>query len=145
MILRPVFSVAVGILSAAASYWYKKLPIIAGTLEQQITVLGTVAQVTASMMGFMLAALAILASITDKPLVKNMVRMQHYRDLLLTLFTASAVYMIAFLLSGSVLIFGDFGFHWRHVLFGSLCGSLAALIQVGWKFWRVLSNLNIEE
>lgn len=142
MIFHASMVFVVGILSGILSYYFK-ISIVIGTLDQQISVLGTLAQVSVSMMGFMLAALAILASISDKPLLKNMANMGHFKDLLLSLFTASAVYMLTFLIAGSVLVFGEYGLHWRDLIFGSLCANIIATLQIGWKFWKVLSNLNI--
>jgi len=48
-------------------------------------------------MGFMLAALAILASITNEPLLLKMNKQGHYRDLLTHLFVASIIYFFIFL------------------------------------------------
>ena len=142
MLLHAGFTILAGLIGFFLSEHFN-FSIINVSAADQLSVLGTTVQVSVSMMGFMLAALAILASISDKPLVKNMGNMGHYRDLLLSLFTACSVYMFSFLISGSVLILGDYGFHWKQVLFGSLCSNIVATIQIGWKFWKVLSNLNI--
>lgn len=142
MIFHAGIILLIGVLGGSLSYIFK-ICIISGTLDQQISVLGTLAQVSVSMMGFMLAALAILASISDKPLLKNMANMGHFKDLLLSLFTACAVYMCTFLIAGSVLVLGDYGLHWREILFAFLCSNIIATLQIGWKFWKVLSNLNV--
>lgn len=142
MILRTGLTLAVGIAVGLFSYHYA-LNIIDGSRDQQISVLGTIAQISVSMMGFMLAALAILASISDKPLIKNMANLGLFKDLLLSLFTACSIYMISFLISASVLVLGDFGMHWKDILLGAVCSSIVATVQIGWKFWKVLSNLNI--
>lgn len=142
MFLHAAFTIIVGILSGFASHLCH-LTIIKGTADQNISVLGTTAQISVSMMGFMLAALAILASITDKPLIKNMAHMGLFKDLLMSLFTACTLYTFSFLITESVLIIGDYGMYWREILIGSLSASLVATIQIGWKFWKVLSNLNI--
>lgn len=142
MIFRTGIILAAGILGGLLSY-FLNIGVIGGSPDQQVSVLGTLAQVSVSMMGFMLAALAILASISDKPLLKNMANMGHFRDLLLSLFTACAVYMFTFLIAGSVLVLGDYGMHWREFIFASLCSSIVATLQIGWKFWKVLSNLNV--
>lgn len=144
MILHAGLPIVVGILAGIGSH-FAQWCIISGPWEHQISVLGTVVQVSVSMMGFMLAALAILASITDKPLVKNMAKMGHYQDLLLSLFVACLVYMFSFLVSGSVLVIGDIEFNWRPVLIGSLISNIIATLQIGWKFWKVLSNLQISD
>jgi hypothetical protein len=142
MFLHAALTIILGIISGLASHRYG-LTIIKGTVDQNISVLGTTAQISVSMMGFMLAALAILASITDKPLVKNMAHMGLFKDLLMSLFTACTLYTFSFLIAESVLIIGDYGMHWREILIGALVASLIATIQIGWKFWKVLSNLNI--
>lgn len=142
MILRTGLTLAVGIAVGLLSYHYS-LNIIDGSRDQQISVLGTIAQISVSMMGFMLAALAILASISDKPLIKNMANLGLFKDLLLSLFTACSIYMLSFLISASVLVLGDYGVHWKNILLGAVCSSIVATAQIGWKFWKVLSNLNI--
>lgn len=144
MILHAALPIIAGIFAGIGSH-FSHWCIISGPWEQQISILGTVVQVSVSMMGFMLAALAILASITDKPLVKNMAKMGHYQDLLLSLFVACLVYMFSFLVSGSVLVVGDIGIEWRQVLIGALISNVTATLQIGWKFWKVLSNLKISD
>lgn len=57
-------------------------------LQDQAAVLafaGTVASIAATMLGFMLAALAVLASISNTTLVERMRKTGHYDDLLHTL------------------------------------------------------------
>jgi hypothetical protein len=141
MILHAGFTIVAGLIGALFIF-ISKISIISGTMDQQISILGTLAQVSVSMMGFMLAALAILASITDKPLIKNMANMGHFKDLLLSLFSACAFYMLSFLTASSVLLLGDYHGDWRLFLFASICSDVVATLQIGWKFWKVLSNLS---
>lgn len=139
MLLKPIFPILGGILLTIISAWngWAIFPD-----NDHVTTITTVVQISASMMGFMLAALAILISVADKPLVLNLQKSGHYQDLLNTLFVASVIFAVAFFLSGTVLIFGVTIPYWKHFLLLLLFSGSLALLQTGWKFWLVLSNLH---
>lgn len=139
MILRPWFAFAAGFV-ATMTLCYVKLPLFPE--KDLASILGTIAQSSASMMGFMIAALAILASIADKPLIKGMQSTGHYRDLLRTIFSASAIFALAFLVSTTVLVGMDTLRFWRELLLGTLVAGAVSIAQTGWKFWLVLANIS---
>lgn len=141
--IRPWFAVTVGALIAIL-LWYFDAKFLFSEKTDFASILGTVAQVSASMMGFMLAALAILASIADKPLVILMRSSGHYNDLLFSLFSTSALFACAFVISVLKLMIGiDFPFA-GPCLVGAMVGGLVGLAQVGRKFWLLLINLSPE-
>ncbi|MEN7430399.1 hypothetical protein VA599_06545 [Chromobacterium sp. TRC.1.1.SA] len=105
------------------------------------TFLGLLAQVSVTMLGFLLAALAILASIAGHRLVRNMQKTGHYRVLLSCFFIdtvaygfAAAVALVAYLAN-------------THLILGTLLAMVSflfaslLLLDVGWRFWLVLTHL----
>ncbi len=108
------------------------------------TFLGLIAQISATMLGFLLAALAILASISGHRLVRNMQKTGHFKVLLEKLFfnvvtygLATGLSLIAYLTKtslGAMSLVAILAFFYASFV----------LIDVGWRFWLVLTNLNSE-
>jgi hypothetical protein len=102
---------------------------------------GAIASVSGGLLGFMLAALAVVASISGTHLLAMMRKTGHYRSLLATLFLGAAWLLVCLLLSLALL------FGWQPtplitVAFTSVLGAvLAMLLDTGRKFWLVLTNL----
>lgn len=106
---------------------------------------GTIASIGATMLGFMLAALAILASISNTHLVRMMHETGHYVDLLHTLFLG-ALMMLSCAIYGFVIMFGFTpGGKAFHGLVAVHFAALVSIFDVGRKYWLVLSNLQPEE
>ncbi len=102
---------------------------------------GSIASTSSTMLGFMLAALAVLASINHTHLVKMMRDSGHYRDLLLTMMTGCA-FFTACALAGYLLLFGMPACPWLlPIVVGLHVGAAISLFDVGRKMWLVLSNL----
>lgn len=143
-VLSPIFAVVATVASSlCASYFVAKL--VPHSPDAVVTVIGTIAQVTVTMMGFILAVLAILATISNARLVKKMGASGHFADLLRTLLCACLMQFLAFVLAVVVLVFGvTFLSVWKELMFGILVGGFASIFQAGFKFWRVLNNLNAE-
>lgn len=104
--------------------------------------LGLISQISATMLGFLLAALAILASISGHRLIRNMQKTGHFRVLLQRIFMNVVVYGLA---TGAALVayltktkLGIASFSAILVFFYA---SLL-LVDVGYRFWIVLTNLN---
>lgn len=103
---------------------------------------GAVSSVSVTMLGFMLAALAVLASINHTHLVGIMRKTGHFRDLLITLFTGCFVFLLCAII-GIGLLFGLPAYPWlMSVLVGIHVGGLVSLMDIGRKFWLVLINLH---
>lgn len=103
---------------------------------------GSIASVGATLLGFMLAALAILASINNTHLLEQMRKSGHYRELLHTLFLGSLL-MLACAVGGFVVMFGHTP---TPIVFYALIALhfavLMLVFDIGHKFWLVLSSLN---
>lgn len=139
MFLRPLMLVIVSIVFFSVAYLQGYELFKNGT--EFFSVISTFCQVSATMMGFMLAALAILASITDKPLLVKMNQQGHYSDLLTHLFAASFVYFIIFGMTAYMLITGESASLVRLLVLTLIVSGGVATMQVGYKFWIVLKNL----
>jgi hypothetical protein len=105
------------------------------------TTLSTIAQIGATMMGFMLTALAILASISDKPLLKNMRTQGHYDDILNQLTIAAVLYFFIFIVPLIVISIGDIEIGWRYILLALLVCAVIVTLQIVFKLWVVLRNV----
>jgi len=109
-----------------------------------MTFAGTLAQIACTMLGFLLAALAVLASINHTHLVKMMKQTGHYRDLLLTLFTGCVAFFACLLMSMAILFGLRLGADYMALLLGANVAALVAVIDAGRKLWMVLSNLRTD-
>ena len=94
------------------------------------------------MLGFMLAALAVLVSVANTKLLGTMQKTGHYDDLVRTIFIGCALFL-AIALMGFALLFGV---KLHPALEASLVGlhgaALVSLIDIGRKFRLVLKNLS---
>ena len=133
----------VAVAAAVGAHSYALYPMPANA-QDAIAIGGALASIGGTMLGFMLAALAVLASINHLHLVRMMKRTGHYADLLSTLF-AGGLAFLACCLSGFALLFGAtptaFG---MALVVGVHVGALWSLLDIGRKFWFVLSNLQAD-
>lgn len=136
-----LFTPIIVFLPATWGLWHFKL--LSGVPENVApSIAGTFTQVGASMLGFMLAAMAILATISDAHLVKIMKVQGHYSDLLKTLFIGCLIYLIMTGI-GVVLLFCPSSWEVTKVLLVAISiSALTSLTDLGHKFWLVLSNLH---
>lgn len=103
---------------------------------------GSIASIAVTMLGFMLAALAVLASINHTQLVAMMRKTGHYADLLATLFVG-CFFFLACSVFGYALLFGAAATSGLLSLGAALhVGALVTILDVGRKFWLVLANLS---
>ena len=94
------------------------------------------------MLGFMLAALAVVASITDTDLLKRMRGTGHYDALLQNLFAGAFLFLICAVLSLLILLDVSLPAWVMSCLFGLHIAALIVLLIVGWQFWLTLSNVH---
>ncbi|MGL4768028.1 MAG: hypothetical protein ACRCV6_08115 [Formosimonas sp.] len=136
-ILTPLFFGVIGFF--AAQYFEvcfpdKGLPSVSGLG-------GTVASVASTMLGFMLASLAVLASINHTHLVGMMKKTGHYSDLLFTMFLGCFFEFTVFLLGIFLLLLPtDNVFFIRLLVALHLCAFIT-MLDIGRKFWFVMTNL----
>ncbi len=135
--------IAVGALIGAVDWHWEVVKAISDS-GSACALGGAVASVGATLLGFMLAAMAVLASINQTHLVAMMRKYGHYDDLLGTLFMG-CVLMLACTISGFVVLFGmTLSVHVIAVILGLHVAALFSLLDVGRKFRLMLSNLRSE-
>lgn len=133
-----LYSLVVGTLgSVAIHHWMNAC----FSSEELRTIAGTAAQISATMMGFLLAALAILASIANMRLLRNMQRTGHYQVLLGRMLVSAAMFFLLLIFSMSVLVVPDSIPHVIEFGGGLMIGSCYALTDAIWKFSAVLFSL----
>lgn len=102
---------------------------------------GTVAQVAATMMGFLFAALAILASIANMRLLRNLQRSGGYHVLLARILISAIYFFLTMSFSLSVMVFPTSVKFATEIGGGLLIASCYALCESTWKFAAVLFSL----
>ena len=103
---------------------------------------GTLASIGSTMLGFLLAALAIIASINHTHLVKMMRTTGHYFDLLKTIFVGCIIFVLIIFSGGVWLFSSKIPPDWSVALvIGLHASAFFSLIDIGRKFWLVLRNL----
>ena len=139
--MQPLFiSLLMGIAASGACWFWGVYP----SFKEEATLSafgGSVASISTTMLGFLLAALAVLASISHTHLLKVMREQGYYRDLLDTMLIGFLLFLFC-AISGFGLLFGiqltpKFGF----VLVGLHTAAVISLFDIGRKLWLVLRNL----
>lgn len=98
--------------------------------------------VAATMLGFMLAALSVLVSISGIDYVKNLMIGGHYKDLLKNLFFG-CLGILLLLIFSLILLFGNgFNSFVSSIYISLLISCVFMLVEVGHKFWLVLKLIS---
>lgn len=135
--LSLVLSVAFGGVA-----WYRGMLDCIADAELRSAV-GIASQISATMLGFLIAALSILASISGHRLLRNMQKTGHYRVLLRRLFWNSGAYGLAMVLAFlAVLLNGEWFKPMSLMALTSFTYATLFLIDIGWRFWLVLINIS---
>lgn len=103
---------------------------------------GVVAQMGATMLGFVLAALAILTSVANSRLIRNMQRTGHYRVLILRMFSCIGAFGGVALIGLALLFSPTLHPLVVYPFIGLLLVAVFVLYDVAKKFWMVLSHLH---
>lgn len=119
---------------------YKLCPPVIGANDLR-AIASTAAQIAATMMGFLLAALAILASIANMRLLRNMQRTGHYQVLLGRMLISAAYFFIGLVFYMTVLVIPEQISHPIPIGSGFLIASCYALLDATVKFSVVLFSL----
>jgi hypothetical protein len=106
------------------------------------TASGVVAQIGATMLGFILAALAILATVVNTKLVRNMQRTGHYQLLLRRMFVCVLAFGFVTLAGIAVLFVPKVETTYAYLLAAVGLFALTLLADVSRKFWIVLHHLH---
>ncbi|EMK7706666.1 TPA: hypothetical protein ACPZRX_001431 [Yersinia enterocolitica] len=100
------------------------------------------AQVSATLLGFLIAGLAILASVTGSQLLKSMQESGHYRVLLNKIFVVAVWYALSLIIGcWSVISPPQFLYCSAFLCLGIFLSSVLMLGDIGWRFWLVLKNI----
>lgn len=102
---------------------------------------GVVAQISATMLGFMIAALSILATITHTVLLQNMQKTGHFLVLLRRMYLAAVSYGITMLAAMAGVISSEIAGWAVWLVTFLVTWSSALLVDFGYRFWMVLTHL----
>lgn len=110
-------------------------------LRQSVSV---VAQIASTMLGFVLAALAILATITNSRLLRNMQKTGHYSHLLKRMFGVTTAFGALVVVALPCLFLATMPPQYPHVVIGLTSACFMGLADVCRKLWIVLNHLGSE-
>lgn len=109
-------------------------------------VAGIYAQVAVTMLGFMLAMLAILVSVADRRAIRNISRTGHFRKLLIQLYQAAAYFGVTLVTSVvSMMVVGPYLPVVAAASNGAMIGATWLVITTGRFLWKVLALLLPED
>lgn len=138
------FGLLVAVASALAGWqFHGTFPPEAAVLDtgSLTTIAATLAAIGATMMGFLLAALAVLASIAGTRLLRNMQRTGHYQVLLSRLLLSALFFFLLMVASiAAMLLVRSYPPIWT-VIISVLFASVVTLIDACQKFAMVLFSL----
>lgn len=135
---RLLFLASIIVVSAYASH-LSGVPMIAPT--DRVSIAGVFAQIDVTMLGFMLAALAVVASISGSELVKTMQKTGHYKDMVVAMFASAGLFLGAAAVA-CVVMLGCSSSWVLPAAVGLHAAALVTLLRVGWMLWLVLTNLD---
>lgn len=139
------------IVGAAAGIAFYRWPTLSQVSDFR-TLGTTLASVAATLLGFLIAALALLASVSQHWFIRNLQRTPHFSGVLKDLYVSCAAFLLVLIVGIASLIApapdgpGPVLPHSAlHVviclLLGVTAGALVTLLPVGKKFWFILINL----
>ena len=102
---------------------------------------GAVAAIASTMLGFMLASLAVLASINHTHLVDVMKKTGHYGDLLFTMFLGCFFELIIFVLGLGLLLLPTNNLFFMWLLIALHVSAFITMLDILRIFWFVMTNL----
>lgn len=124
----------------ATLYWFKVSHVPPSAVSSIVT---TLASVAATLLGFIITSIALLASLLDKPLIRNMQKTGHYKCLMTEAFDTCMVLLalvvaciIGLILQGQI---QEIAFA---ILVGFTCLALIYLLQAGRRFSNIISVLS---
>lgn len=103
-----------------------------------------ISQISVTLAGFILTSTAIFTAFSDKPLVQNMYKSGHAKNLIIHMYIAIFFTMIACVSGIWALVMPISGNSMIAILFGVSSASLAALLGVMRKLWYVLNFVHGE-
>lgn len=108
------------------------------------TAAGVISQIGSTMLGFVLASLAILATLVNTRLVRNMQRTGHYRVLLRRMFGSVSAFGLLTLAGLIFLFLPTVHIPYVYPFIALIIFSVLLLLDVLLKFWTVLHHLHPE-
>ncbi|MEO5335005.1 MAG: hypothetical protein H7839_23575 [Magnetococcus sp. YQC-5] len=106
-------------------------------------VAGTLASVSSTVLGFIIAAMAILSSVEKTLLIENMIKAGYYAQLIWEFFVSAVFFFLALTLSIACLFLGPPLLAWvLSGVFWAIVTASGFLLVAGYHFYLVLSNLD---
>lgn len=124
-------------------FWYSKLTLLDITVSKDaISIIATVVQISAIMVGFIITAYSVLITVSDKPLIKNMNATGHYSFLLKRLLVAALFFGINLAIGFYLLFTQPLLQNVFIALVSTLVVAIVMFVDAARLFLILISNLN---
>lgn len=130
--------IAAGLVAYSAGRWQILAALSSADAKSGASV---VAQLSGTMLGFVLAALAILTALGNTTIFSNMQQTGHVAVLLKRMLGSIVAFGVVTVLGTSMLFVPSVDIHWIYVLLGAAVFSIILLADVCRKLWLVLEHL----
>lgn len=113
------------------------------TQTSQFEIAKFTATIAATLLGFLLTAIAVLTALMDKTLIANMRLTGHYPKFLRLAFLTSLIFLIVTILGFLVLLLSrtDYSSCAFSLMIGFLILSMVLLTRTGYSFFKIIYNV----
>jgi len=144
VLLKFIFCLALPFVSAYIFYEYAPFSFAeTNTQTSQFEIAKFTASISATLLGFLLTAIAVLTALMDKTLIVNMRLTGHYPKFLRIAFLTSLVFLIVTIFGFLVLllfqtVYSAYSFS---LMIGFLILAILLLTQTGYSFYKIIYNV----
>lgn len=144
VLLKFIFCLALPFVSAYIFYEYAPFSFTeTNTQTSQFEIAKFTASISATLLGFLLTAIAVLTALMDKTLIVNMRLTGHYPKFLRIAFLTSLVFLIVTIFGFLVLllfqtVYSAYSFS---LMIGFLILAILLLTQTGYSFYKIIYNV----
>lgn len=140
-LLKLIFCISLPFVCAYLFYTYLPYKFDGdGSQTSQFEIAKFTATISATLLGFLLTAVAVLTALMDKTLIANMRITGHYPRFLRMAFFASSMFLIVTILGFLVLLL--YATHYSFIAFCLMIGfwilSLLLLVRTGYSFFKMI-------
>ena len=143
-LLKYIFCILLPLICAYLFYNYASFNFNADSSQtSQFEIAKFTATISATLLGFLLTAIAVLTALMDKTLIANMRKTGHYPKFLRLAFFTSSVFLIVTVLAFLVLLLNrtDYPSMAFSLMIGFLVLALFLLIRTGYSFFKIIYHV----
>lgn len=143
-LLKLIFCILIPFVSAYLFYTYVPYHFdVENSQTSKFEIAKFTATISATLLGFLLTAVAVLTALMDKTLIANMRLTGHYPKFLKMAFLASFIFLIVTILGFLVLLL--YPIHYAFIVFCLMIGffilALLLLLITGYSFYKMIIHI----